>query len=198
MKSFRYAVVLTGSISTGKSTVVEILNQKGFSFIDADRVAHTILDREYKKIAELFGLEYIIDSKVDRKALGRLIFANPKEKKKLEKTLHPLIYKEIKRQSKRLDNLKKPYIIDIPLFFETNRYPIEKSIVVYTPKEKQLERLIKRDTFSKEEAEQRIDSQIDIEIKREKATYLIDNSGDLNALQEECARVKEKILSDFR
>jgi dephospho-CoA kinase len=57
---------------------------------------------------------------------------------------------------------------------------------------------MQRDGFSKEEAEQRIDSQIDIEIKKEKASYIIDNSKNLNSLQEECAKVKQKILSDFR
>jgi dephospho-CoA kinase len=197
MRPFRYAVVLTGSIATGKSSVAKTLNKEGFFFIDADRVTHSILDREHKKIAELFGSIYIMDSKVDRRALGKLIFDNLKEKKKLENLLHPLIYEEISRKSKEMDRLKKPYIIDIPLFFESDRYTIDRSIVVYTPREKQLERLLKRDAFSKKEAEQRIEAQIDIEIKREKATYLIDNSGDLNALQQECDRVKEQILNNF-
>ena len=197
MKAFRYATVLTGGIATGKSTVLKIFTKWGFSFIDADRTAHKILQQESENIAKLFGSEYIINNRVDRKALGKLIFANPKERKKLENFIHPLIYREIESQSKRLDSLKKPYIIDIPLFFETNRYPIDRSIVVYTPKVKQLERLMQRDLSSKEEAMKRIDAQMDIESKREKSTYLIDNSGDLNSLQEECAKVRKKILSDF-
>ncbi|SFV51652.1 Dephospho-CoA kinase [hydrothermal vent metagenome] len=198
IKAFRYAIVLTGGIATGKSTVLNFFTKWNFSFIDADRVAHQILQQENKNIAKLFGLEYVIDNKVNRKALGKLIFANPKERKKLENFIHPLIYREIEHQSMRLDILKRPYIIDIPLFFESNRYTIERSIVVYTPKQKQLERLIKRNGFSKREAEQRIEAQMDIELKREKATYLIDNSGDLKTLQEECVKVKEKILSDFK
>ena len=198
IKAFRYAIVLTGGIATGKSTVLNFFTKWNFSFIDADRVAHQILQQENKNIAKLFGLEYVIDNKVNRKALGKLIFANPKERKKLENFIHPLIYREIEHQSMRLDILKRPYIIDIPLFFESNRYNINRSMVVYTPKQKQLERLIKRNGFSKREAEQRIEAQMDIELKREKATYLIDNSGDLKTLQEECVKVKEKILSDFK
>jgi dephospho-CoA kinase len=198
MKAFKYATALTGSIATGKSSVLKIFIKWGFSFIDADRTAHMVLQREKREIAKIFGLEYIVDNRVDRKALGELIFANSKEKKKLENLLHPLIYREIESQSRILDSLKKPYLIDIPLFFETNHYPIEKSIVVYTPREIQLNRLMQRDDLSKKEALQRIDSQLDIEIKKDRASYLINNSEDLNSLQEECAKVKQKILSDFR
>jgi len=198
MRTFSYAVVLTGGIASGKSTVAKIFKEEGFVIVDADKIAHMVLDREYKSISKLFGLKYITDNRVNRKALGRLIFGNPTEKKKLENFIHPLIYREIEEQSMELDKIKNPYIIDIPLFFETNRYPIKKSIVVYIPKEEQLKRLMQRDGSTKKEALLRIDAQMDIEIKRTKASYLINNNRDLNSLQEECAKVKQKILSDFR
>jgi len=198
MKAFKYATVLTGGIATGKSTVLKIFTEWGFDFIDADKIAHMVLQRETNQIAKIFGSKYIVNGKVDRKALGKLIFGEPKEKKKLENLLHPLIYREIESQSMILDALKKPYLIDIPLFFETNRYPIEKSIIVYIPRKKQLSRLMQRDGSSEQEALQRIDSQLDIELKKNKASYFINNSGDLNSLQEECVKVKQKILSDFR
>lgn len=194
---FEYAIALTGSIATGKSSVVNIFSNLNFSIIDADSVTHGILDEEYQKIVEYFGEEYVADRKVNRKALGKLIFSSPKDKKKLEGLLHPLIYQKIEREATIQDRLKKPYIIDIPLFFETNRYPIERNIVVYTPREKQLSRLMKRDNFSMREANQRIDAQMDIEEKREKATYLIDNSGNLDSLYAKCVEVQMKILSDF-
>lgn len=195
--AFKYAVVLTGGIATGKSTAISLLSLYGFRFIDADKIAHEILDKNADKIAELFGAEYIVDGKVDRAKLGSLIFADKAKRKALEALLHPLIYDEIARLSEEQDRFRKPYIVDIPLFFEGDRYPIEKSIVVYAPRETQLERLVKREGFSKEEALQRIDSQIDIEEKRRRATYVIDNSGDLRQLQQECDRVKDQILSDF-
>ena len=194
---FEYAIALTGSIATGKSSVVNIFSNLNFSIIDADSVTHGILDEEYQKIVEYFGEEYVENRKVNRKALGKLIFSSPKDKKKLEGLLHPLIYQKIEREATIQDRLKKPYIIDIPLFFETNRYPIERNIVVYTPREKQLSRLMKRDNFSMREANQRINAQMDIEEKREKATYLIDNSGNLDSLYAKCVEVQMKILSDF-
>jgi len=194
---FKYAIALTGSIATGKSSVATIFRSFGFYIIDVDKIAHTLLDDNYLNISKLFGEEYIEDKKVNRKLLGKIIFSNREAKDKLEKLLHPLIYQEIKRLSIEKDKFKEPYIIDIPLFFETNRYPIKRTIVVYTPKNKQLDRLMIRDNSSKEEAQQRIDNQIDIEEKKIKATYLIDNSQDLKFLQEECDKVKRDILSNF-
>ncbi|NOZ91131.1 MAG: dephospho-CoA kinase [Epsilonproteobacteria bacterium] len=195
---FEYAVVLTGGIATGKSTVAKIFEDFGFVIIDADRIAHQVLDDNYLEIEKLFGSKYIKeDLRVDRKALGGLIFSNPIEKKRLEELVHPLIYKEIERLSTEQDIYQKPYIVDIPLFFETNRYPIQKSIVVYTTPKIQLERLIDRDGCTPKEAQQRVGSQLSIETKKLKATYLIDNSRDLKSLQDECDRVKEEILNDF-
>ncbi len=193
--SFKYAIALTGSIATGKSSVATIFKSYGFNIIDADMVAHKVLDDNYIKISDIFGKEYVLDNRVDRKRLGTLIFSNKDAKKRLENLLHPLIFKEIERLSIERDRLQKVYIIDIPLFFETNRYPISRVIVVYTPKEIQLQRLIDRDKLSKEEALKRINSQIDIEEKKIRATYLIDNSKDLKFLQQECDRVKREILN---
>lgn len=197
MMSFDYAVVLTGSIATGKSSVASILGGYGLSIIDADKVAHAVLDREYQAVAELFGEEYVLEGKVDRKRLGGLIFSDKKAKESLERLLHPLIYEEIEQLSTKEEMLKKPYIIDIPLFFESNRYAIEKSIVVYAPKDIQLKRLMNRDNSSRDEALLRINSQIDIEIKREKATYIIDNSHNFDTLQDECDKIIKKIFKDF-
>ena len=196
--AFEYAVVLTGGIATGKSTVAKIFVSFEFEIIDADKIAHLMLDRQHEKIVELFGEIYVIDKKVNRKLLGSLIFAEEEEKARLEALLHPLIFAEIEKESILLDKKSKPYLVDIPLFFETKRYPIKKSIVVYVPQKLQLQRLMERDNSTQEMAQQRIDSQMDIEEKRQKATYLIDNQGDLNALQELCVKVKDTIIQDYR
>ena len=196
--SFKYAIVLTGGIATGKSSVAEKFMLDGFGVIDADKIAHEMLELHQDKIVELFGAEYVKDGVVNRKALGSLIFSNAKEKLRLEGVLHPLIFEEIIKQASEQDKLKKPYLIDIPLFYESGRYAIEKSIVVYTPKEKQLERLIERDNSTQEEAQLRIDSQLDIEEKKQLSTYIIDNSQDLKYLQQEYDRIKKEILDYFK
>ena len=116
------------------------------------------------------------------------------KRKALEDLLHPLIYDEIEQRSLVLDKKKKPYLVDIPLFFEGGRYPIEKSIVVYATKEQQLQRLMERNGYTQEEAQSRIDTQIPVEDKRKKASYVIDNSGTLTQLKAECERVTKEIL----
>jgi dephospho-CoA kinase len=194
--AFQYAIVLTGSIATGKSSTVKLLEASGFHIIDADKIAHKILDEQHEAIAEKFGETLVHEGKVDRKALGAIVFSDKSKRKELEALLHPLIYDEIERLSIEQDRLKKPYFIDIPLFFENKRYPIERSLVVYTTEEQQLERLMQREGYTKEEALNRIHSQIPIEEKRKLATYVIDNSGTLTQLEKECERVKEEILHD--
>jgi len=194
--AFKYAIVLTGSIATGKSSVAAWLASQGFHIIDADKVAHRILDEQNQAIAAMFGSALVKKGRVDRKALGAIVFSDSAKREKLEALLHPLIYDEIERLSEQQDQFKKPYFIDIPLFFENERYPIERSLVVYTPKEQQLERLIQRDGYSEEEALKRINAQLPVEEKRKRATYVIDNSGTLTQLEKECDRVKEEILND--
>ena len=193
--AFEYAVALTGGIASGKSTATIILSLFGFRFIDADKISHQIIETQHQEIRDIFGEEFIVNGAVDRKALGKIIFADREKRAKLEALLHPLIYNEILKESKKQDRHQKPYLIDIPLFFEKGNYPIAESVVVYTPKSKQIERLMGRDGISKAEAIEKIESQMPIEEKRNNATYVIDNSGNLKQLQFECERVKEKILS---
>lgn len=192
-KNFEYALALTGSIASGKSTVASLLKLNGLQCIDADATAHELLDENASTIAEMFGDEYVIGGKVNRKPLGDLIFANADEKAKLEAFMHPKIRERILEKSLRFEKLKFPYLIDIPLFFETNAYEIETSVVVYTPKEIQMERLIKRNKLSVEEAQLRIAAQMDIEEKKKRADFVIDNSGKLPHLQLECEEFVEKI-----
>lgn len=186
---FEHAIVLTGGIATGKSTVAKIFAEHGFEIIDADRIAHRVLDEQHERIAEIFGSGFVKEGKVDRKELGKVVFADEGKRRELEALLHPLIYREIEKEAAALDALGKPYLVDIPLFFETNRYPIRRSLVVYTTQAQQFDRLIRREGYSAEQARQRIDAQLPIDEKRDRATYLIDNTGDLAQLKAECERV---------
>lgn len=194
-QEFQHAVALTGGIATGKSTVASLFKLHGFLTIDADKIAHKLLDLHYQDIEHLFGKEYIDNKKVLRKKLGNLIFNDEVQKKRLEKFIHPLIKEEIIKEAEVFETQKKPYLIDIPLFFEKQNYNIEKSIVVYLPKEIQIQRLMKRDSCTFDEAQVRINNQMDIEEKKSLATYIIDNSLDLPHLQNEVERVKKALIS---
>lgn len=197
--AYEYAIALTGSIATGKSTVASLLALNGMRVIDADSISHEILDANYLWVKDTFGEQYINGSKVNRPKLGEYIFSNEEAKKTLEDYLHPKIKAEILKRSEKQDTFKFPYLIDIPLFFENNNYDIDTSVVVYTPKEVQLERFMKRNGYSKEESLKRIATQYDIDEKRDRATWVIDNSKNLKHLQQEVedfvAIIKEKYLN---
>ncbi len=184
--AYQYAIALTGGIATGKSTVASLMLLNGIRVIDADTIAHRLLDTHHDWVAKTFGDIYVGKGGVKRDLLGTMIFSDPEKKEQLEQFLHPKIREEIERQSVQQDQFKFPYLIDIPLFFEKKGYDIKESVVVYTPKEIQLERFIKRNGFSRAESLQRMASQMDIETKRTLATYVIDNSKDLRHLQQEC------------
>ncbi|MDC0932551.1 dephospho-CoA kinase [Arcobacteraceae bacterium] len=192
--SFKHAIALTGGIATGKSTVTSLFMLHGFLTIDADKIAHKLLNAYSSDIEKLFGNEYVENGIVLRKKLGFLIFNNEEEKLKLEQFIHPLIKKAIVEEAKIFESQQKPYLIDIPLFFEKQSYSIEKSIVVYTSKETQIERLMKRDSSTKEEALSRINNQMDIEEKKDLADYVIDNMSDLKNLQSEVERIKNLLI----
>lgn len=191
---FKNAIALTGGISTGKSTVCNLLKLHGFLTIDADKIAHKLLDENSSKIATMFGERYVENGKVLRKELGKIIFSNLEFRLKLEEFLHPLIKEEIINESKTYEEQNKPYFIDIPLFFETTHYPISRSLVIYAPKELQIQRLMKRDNIDENEAKLKISNQMDIEDKKKLANFVIDNSKDLRHLQDEVERVIKEVI----
>ncbi|WP_298704393.1 dephospho-CoA kinase [uncultured Campylobacter sp.] len=208
---FKHAVVITGSIGSGKSAVCELLRDRGFEIIDADKISHLVLDRCAAQVAEIFGAQYVVQkdvqaanlnpqaefnfrsdeeissdprASVDRKKLGELVFKNPAELAKLEALLHPKITAEILSQAQALEAKGKLYFVDIPLFFEGKRYEFfDKVAVVYAPKDTLISRVMKRNGLDHAAAKHRVELQTDIEQKRAMADFVIDNGGDLFALK---------------
>jgi len=195
--AFEYAIALTGGIATGKSTVASLLYLNGMRVIDADTISHEILDTSLSWVKDTFGDGYILGKKVNRAKLGDYIFSHPESKKILEEYLHPKIRDEIEARSEKQDSLKFPYLIDIPLFFENGNYNIKSSVVVFTPFDIQLQRFMKRNGYTEEESIKRINTQMSIEEKKERATWVIDNSKNLKHLQKECEDFVEKIKEKY-
>lgn len=185
MIELKNAIAITGGIATGKSSVCNLLKLYGYSIIDADTIAHNTLYCLHDKVVLAFG-DGILDSNgnIDRKKLGEIVFSNPQKKEILQSILHPMIRNEILSRAEQLERYSKVYFVDIPLFFEVKeRYSIHKVLLVYTPKEIQLNRLIKRDGIDVDLALKKIHSQMDIEAKKLLSTYIVDNSKDLSYLQ---------------
>lgn len=196
MQKFPNAYVITGSIASGKSTVVNLLKERGFSVIDADLIAHEQLEICKREIIEVFG-EQILDEagKIDRKKLGAIVFREPKKLKNLEQILHPKIKAEILSKALQLECLGQVYFVDIPLFFEKKeRYAEFKNVVViYAPKELLLSRLMSRNALSLKDAKARAELQMDIEQKKKMAKFVIDNSNDRENLKLELEKFLKQI-----
>jgi len=199
MKSdLKSSIIITGGIATGKSTVCKLLRDAGLKIVDADKIAHEVLDQNSKNIKEMFGSEYLNGYKVDRKALGSLVFKNKDELKRLEDLLHPQIREEILKEVNRYKEQGIRYVVDIPLFFETNQYNSDFVAVVYAPKELQIERLRLRDGLSIDEVEDRLKAQIPIEKKKDMADFIIDNSKEKEDLEKEVVRFLKEIDEIFK
>lgn len=198
MQKFPNAYVITGSIASGKSTVVNLLKERGFSVIDADLIAHEQLEICKREIVEVFG-EQILDEtgKIDRKKLGAIVFREPKKLKNLEQILHPKIKAEILSKALQLERLGQVYFVDIPLFFEKKeRYAEFKNVaVIYAPKELLLSRLMSRNGLNLEEAKARVELQMDIEQKKKMAKFVIDNSNDRENLKLELEKFLKQICA---
>ena len=198
MQKFPNAYVITGSIASGKSTVVNLLKERGFSVIDADLIAHEQLEICKREIVRVFG-EQILDEtgRIDRKKLGAIVFSEPKKLKNLEQILHPKIKAEIFFKASQLERLGQVYFVDIPLFFEKKeRYAEFKNVaVIYAPKELLLSRLMSRNGLSLNEAKARVELQMDIEQKKKMAKFVINNSNDRENLKLELEKFLKQICA---
>ena len=125
--------------------------------------------------------------KINRKKLGEIVFKNRVELAKLEAILHPKIRAEVEKKAQILEAQGILYFIDIPIFFELQAkgygYEIPRVALIYAPREVQLARMIKRDNLSVDSANARLANQIDIEKKRHKADFVIENVGSVRELQ---------------
>lgn len=198
---------LTGGIATGKSTVTKLLTEKGYTVIDADKIAREVVQQgkpAYNEIVETFGVRILLEDKsLNRKKLGRLIFNSSSVRKALNKIVHPRVIEGIKQQimDECMDeNIgDRTIFLDIPLLFEVldllKLYNIElKEIwMVYTDKSTQLKRLMERDNINEEEAMNKINAQQTVDEKRKKSTKTLYNNGNIEDLK----RNLEIILSEL-
>lgn len=180
---FKYGVVITGGIATGKSTVSRMLSYK-YKIIDADKIAHEILDSNVELLTQHFGNQIIENNKINRKILGGIVFNDFYKRELLQSLIHPKIRDRIYFESKKEEEKENIYFIDIPLFFESNRkakiYDVRNVLLVYAEKEMQLRRLMRRDGISRDFALKKIQSQICIEFKKKHSNFVLENTSKLH------------------
>jgi len=182
-------VGLTGNIGSGKSTVAQMLSERGATIIDADVLARRAVEAgtaAYERIVSRWGAEIVApDGQLDRAALRRVVFADHEQLEELNQIVHP----EVERLRNRLvESARKRgdriVICDIPLLFErhmTDR--VDRIILVDAHRAIRLERLVKDRGLRETEAMDMIAAQMPAELKRARADYVIDNDGTLTQLE---------------
>ncbi|MDZ7662331.1 dephospho-CoA kinase [Thiohalophilus sp.] len=191
-------VALTGGIGSGKSTVADAFARRGVPIIDTDVIARELVAPGQPALAQIaahFGDSILTaDGQLDRGALRAIVFADPARRRALEQILHPRIRDEVRR---RLDGLQGPYcLVVIPLLAETGDYPfVDRVLLVEADEETRVRRTMARDQLSREQVAQILASQSSRDQRRALADDLIDNSRDLEQLEQQIDTLHEKYLT---
>ena len=191
-----YFLGLTGGIASGKSTADEFFKKKKIPIIDSDLIAHKIMEIGHKAVVDYFGTDILNDDQtINRRKLGGIVFNDKAKLKKLNELTHPLVHQEIKQQMARYRaNQEKLVVIDVPLLFESGFESLCNGVLVIsiTP-ELQIERLMKRNDFTKKEAIARINNQMPLSEKEKRATYVVANTGTIDDLEKKLSDLLQEI-----
>ncbi|MBI0028318.1 dephospho-CoA kinase [Gilliamella sp. B14448G7] len=195
-----YIVALSGGIASGKSTIANLFAQLGVPIIDADVIARQVVEigtDAYKVIVKHFSQEILLpNNEIDRSQLRDIIFNNDHERLWLNNLLHPIIQEQTQIQIARQT---AAYVIwVVPLLVENNLHNLaDRVLMVDTPEQLQLERLIQRDNIDESLAKKMISSQISSQKRLMYADDIIVNNGDLTSLTAQVNKLHQQYLNNF-
>lgn len=189
---------ITGGIASGKSTVVAEIRKHGYQVIDADQVVHELQAKGgklYQALCNWLGTDILQENgELDRKKLGQLIFSSKDMLEKSSRLQNGIIREELARRRDELAKTQKVFFMDIPLLIEHDYMEWFDDIwLVHLDEKTQLERLVMRNHFAKEEAKKRMASQMSTEAKKPYADKLLDNSGDLTELKAQINQLLQEL-----
>ena len=194
-------VGLTGNIGSGKSTVAQLLSERGATIIDADVLARRAVElgtHAYASIVARWGTSILAaDGLIDRAALRRIVFSGPQELEQLNAIVHPEVERMlsalVEQARQRGDRL---VVCDIPLLFERRMTgAFDRIVLVDAPRPVRLERLVRERGLRETEAMDMIVSQMPAELKRARADFVIDNVGTLTQLDLRVSEVWSALLA---
>lgn len=178
---------VTGGLGTGKSTVARMFGEHGAEVIDADTVAHAVMEPKqpaWRQLVKAFGRDILnTDETINRRWLAQQVFRDPRARAELEEIVHPQVLRHIRRQLHRLSRLRrgrnrdrvKAVVLDVPLLLETGSEALVDVVVVVTaPPKIQRQRLLERG-MSEADATARMAAQWDLKKKLANAQHVIEN-----------------------
>ena len=189
-------VGLTGNFGSGKSTVAGLFKKWGARVLDADRLAHEVFRKGnpiHRKIVSLFPG---VKESFNRAKVGQIVFRDPARRQALESLVHPYVFERIQKELKQMRG--GVTVVEVPLLFETGfDKHCDATVVVRTPREKVIRRLVTRG-FRKAEAKRRWRAQMPLREQAKRADYLIDNSGERGKTEGQVRKIWEEIQKSFR
>jgi len=181
-------IAITGNIAAGKSAVEKILKDNGFNVFDTDEITHSILDSSEDVRALFNDFDVFTNNKIDRKKISKIVFSDKNILKKLEAIVHPLVKNEL------LKIFKQDYeiiFVSVPQLFEAGFDDMFDKIVFVTADENiRLQRLMKRNNLTKNEAILRINAQMPEADKINKCTYVLENNGTIGDLTNKLNKIQ--------
>lgn len=190
---------LTGGISSGKSTITSWFLEKGIIVLDADQIVRQLQKPGSQLLYDLaheFGPSVILENgELARDVLGSIIFHDEAAKQKLNAMIHPLVKQKlvegIEQAKARGEQL---VVLDVPLMFESGfESLVDRTLVVYVPREIQVKRLMKRDQIDESYALAKINSQMSLEKKRDLADYVLNNEYSIRELRTQFEQMFEML-----
>jgi len=187
---------VTGGFGTGKSTVAGMFKRLGAVVLDADRIAHQVMEPRrlaWRQIVRAFG-EGVLneDQTVNRRRLAELVFDDEPSRKRLEGIVHPQVLRAIKHELRRLARARRAraVVLDVPLLVEAGAQGLADALVVVTaPPEVQRKRLRDKYGWSGEAIDARIAAQWDLSAKAALADYVVDNADGVDATRTQVKRI---------
>lgn len=192
---------VTGSLGTGKTTVAKIFRELGAVVLDADAIAHRLIEPKktaWRKIKGYFGNSVLnADETINRRALAEKVFSNKVRLERLCDIIHPLVYKEIGKVLKKIEkaNSDAAVVLDIPLLLESGgRSVVDKLVVVKSDRNIQIERASKNLGLNRSQILERIKAQMPLKEKVKAADFIIDNSGTLESTEKQVKEIWKRLM----
>lgn len=195
-----FRVALTGGIASGKTTVANLFAAHGIPLVDSDLIAREVVEPgqpALAAVADAFGPDVLgPDGRLDRRRLRDIIFSDPTARARLEAILHPAIRAEMERQSAAAAEAGPYQVLVIPLLAEGGRRDrADRVLVVDVPEALQVERLMARDTVSREQAQASLQAQASRAARLAIADDVVTNTGRIEDLREQVARLHERYVA---
>jgi dephospho-CoA kinase len=190
---------LTGSIGSGKSTVANLLRQRGIPVLDADQTAKQVSSRTdvLLEVAAAFGADYVLPDGLNRPKLAELVFAQPQARAKLNAIVHPKVRQAMQQQVAVLEAVGEAVVVqDIPLLFENGLETLfDAVLLVDAPLEQRMARVMARDQSSAEQFLARDAAQMPTAQKRQRTQYILENDDDVKDLEQQLERVLDELVN---